>query len=190
MDSKLEEFRINVVLRGFGLTFKTTYDLFSYRKIDEGTELLVEALEVQNGQQCLDLGCGYGPVGIVMSKLNSQGKIYMADRDLVASEYSKINSKLNHALNCEVLLSNGFGNLQGLKFDVIVSNLPSHIAKEALMKILADASKSLNKGGKFYIVTTNKLRPFMERLLEPVFGKCETASRTSGYSVLLVRGLL
>lgn len=182
----MKDFTISENLRGFDLTFKTTYDLFSYKAIDEGTKLLIKVMDVNAAHTLLDLGCGYGPVGIVMAKLNPRATVYMVDRDFVAVEYTKQNVEINKIDNAEVLLSNGFSNLQHMQFDVIASNLPTHIAKESLTQMLQDAKKALRKNGRFYLVTTSRLKPFIDRLLTDVFGSVEKIEQRGEYVVSLV----
>jgi len=109
-------FEINTKLRGFDLKLRTTYGLFSCQKIDQGTRLLVKNLKVDKKKtNCLDLGCGYGVIGIVMAKLNPNGKTYLVDRDFVAIEYAKINCQTNRIKNGFPLLSDGFSHLFKIK---------------------------------------------------------------------------
>ncbi len=181
----MDKFNIATKLRGFDLTFKTTYDLFSFRKIDDGTKLLIDSVKVNNGEACLDLGCGYGAVGIVMAKLNPTGKVYFVDRDFIAVDFSKENCQINKVKNYETRLSNGFSNLKGINLDVIASNLPTHIAKEALEFMISDTKKHLSNNGRFYVVTVDRLRPYIERELRAVFGNSKQVSHNKNYSVSL-----
>ena len=142
------EFQIQDVLRGHDLIFKTTFGLFSYQKIDSGTKLLINTLDVANEGVYLDLGCGYGPIGITMAKLSPQSKVYFVDRDVVATEYTTTNCRLNNTPNSEVLLSNGFTRLTDLRFDIIAANLPSHISNDMLEWLLRDAKEHLKVGAR------------------------------------------
>lgn len=180
-----QEFIIREQLRGFDLVFKITYDLFSYKKIDSGTRLLIETLETPPSAVCLDLGCGYGAVGIAMAKLNPNGKIFFVDRDLVAVGYTKTNCQANGVENFDVRLSNGFDNLKGVKFDVIAANLPTHIAKPALEKMIADTKDHLNNQGQFYVVCVSRLKPYIQRELQQTFTEVNMYSRNTNYSVLV-----
>lgn len=180
-------FTIQEQLRGFDLTFKTTYDLFSYKKIDSGTRILVDALEIPAGANCLDLGCGYGPVGVVMGKLNPYGRVFFVDRDFVAVEYSQINCLENGVKNFEARLSNGFDNLKDHSFDVVASNLPSHIAKESLEKMIVDTKKHLRPGGKFFVVCVSRLKPYIQRELTKVFPDVEIGKHNREYVVLIAK---
>ena len=181
----MSEFEIRTNLRGFDLHFKTTYDLFSYRKIDDGTKLLIKAIEVGRGDTCLDLGCGYGPIGISLAKLNPSGEVYMVDRDVVAVKYAKENCELNQVKNCIVIASNGFEGVKDKNFAVVASNLPTHIAKESRLQWFKDAKEHLVKNGKLYVVTVNKVQPFVRRSFNEIFGNYKKVEMSNMHTVSL-----
>ncbi len=161
-------------LKGFNLKFYSTWGLFSPEHIDEGTEHLINELAVKETHTCLDLGCGYGAIGIVMAKLAPQGRVHMVDKDFVAVEYAKKNAEANGLTTCEVYLSNGFSNVPAdIKFDVIASNLPAKPSKELYQILFEDAKKYLNPGGKFYVVVISGLKEFIKRSFKEIFGNCE-----------------
>jgi len=172
-------------LRGFKIMFHSTWGLFSARTIDKGTQLLIDQLIVNKDDDCLDIGCGYGPIGIVMAKLAPEGKTVMVDKDFVAVEYAKKNAELNNIQNCEILLSNAFSNIGERKFDLITSNLPANVGKEMLNIILYDAHAHLKKDGKLYIVTIAGLRNFIKRNFMEIFGNYKKVKQSSGYNVAL-----
>lgn len=182
---KLEEFTIKENLRGYDLILKSTFGLFSYKQIDNGTKLLIDTMEVNNGDICLDLACGYGVIGIVLAKLNPTGKIYLSDRDFVAVDYVKKNCELNNIKNYEAVLSNGFSHLGDIKFDLIVSNLPSHISNEMLKWILSDAKEHLKPNGRLYIVSVSKLKNFMKKQFIDFFGNYKKANHNKMHIVSL-----
>ena len=157
-------------LREMDFTFHSTWGLFSPRSVDEGSRLLIERLEVESTDVCLDLGCGYGAIGLVMGRLASKGKVYMVDRDFVAVEYAAKNIQANRLRNCDVRLANGFDDLAGLRFDVVAANLPAKVGKELLTILLSDAKRRLRRGGKIYLVTVSGLRIFIKRMCEETFG--------------------
>lgn len=177
-------FRAN--LRGFDLIFHSTWGLFSPREIDAGTRLLLENIEVKEADVCLDLGCGYGAIGITMAKLASNGKVYMVDKDFVAVEYAKKNYRLNKLRNCEVRLSNAFSNIERyLMFDLIASNLPANVGKEMLYIILSDAKAHLKDGGKLYVVTIAGIKDFIKRNFMNIFGNYEKVRQGREHAVHL-----
>lgn len=180
---KPQDYTLQENLRGHELAFATTHGLFSYKKIDDGTKLLIDSVEFRDGDNILDLGCGYGPIGIALAKNNPKGKVFMVDRDFVAVEYAQKNCERNRLSNCEVLLSNGFSHLEGRKFDVIVSNLPSHFSNDMLEWILQDAKNHLQAGGKLYVVTVSKLGKFIKRKFESIFGNYEKVNHDKMYTI-------
>ena len=183
-------FEINAKLGGFDFKFKTTYGLFSYQKIDRGTRLLVENLKIGEKKiNCLDLGCGYGVIGMVMAKLNPNSKTYLVDRDLVAIEYTETNCQTNRIKNGFPLLSDGFSHLPEIKFDLVAANLPTHLAKPALEKIIFDTAKQLNKKGKIYLVCVSKLQPYFQKQLKKHFGNFKKIDSNKSHVLLFAQKL-
>ena len=172
-------------LRGFNLNFSSTWGLFSSKSIDAGTRLLIDHLEVDIGDTCLDLGCGYGAIGLVMAKLSSNGQVYMVDKDFVAIEYATKNAKRNCLQNCEAILSNAFSHLPQTQFDVISSNLPANAGKELLRIILLETRNYLSPNGKLYVVTISGLREFIKRNFEEVFGNYQKLKQSRTHTVSL-----
>jgi 16S rRNA G1207 methylase RsmC len=157
-------------LRELELSFHSTWGLFSPREIDEGTRLLVKHIELARDADCLDLGCGYGALGVVLARLAPGGHTTLVDKDFVAVEFARKNAALNGAANVDVRLSNGFSRVERAGFDVIASNLPAKTGKELLYLLLCDARAHLAPGGKLWLVTISGLRRFIERNLLEVFG--------------------
>jgi 16S rRNA (guanine1207-N2)-methyltransferase len=165
------------------LRFYTTWGLFSPRAIDDGSQLLLDYLEIDNDDNCLDLGCGYGVLGLCMAKSAPDGHTLLVDKDFVAVEYSEKNRLLNKIDNASCLLSNGFDQVPKQQFDVIVSNVPAKVGKEMLYIYLFDALDYLKPGGSFYIVTITGLRQFFKRGFHEVFGHYEKIKQGKTYTV-------
>lgn len=172
-------------LKGFDLTLTSTWGLFSPKTIDAGTRLLIDYMEIEENDQCLDLGCGYGAIGIVMAKIAKQAEVYMVDKDFVAVEYAKCNVQHNNLTNCHVLLSNGFSHLHNIKFDVIASNLPANVGKEMFHIFLSDARQFLNRNGKLYVVTISGLREFIKHNFRKEFGNYQKVKQQKTHTVAL-----
>ena len=166
-----------------GLNFKTTWGLFSPRAIDDGSRLLLEHLELAPADNCLDLGCGYGVLGLCMAKMAPQGHTLMIDKDFVAVDYAEKNRLLNRIENASSMLSNGFDQVPEQQFDIIVSNIPAKVGKEMLYIYLFDALRYLKPGGCFYIVTITGLRQFFKRGFSEVFGHYEKIKQGKTYTV-------
>jgi 16S rRNA G1207 methylase RsmC len=182
------DLEFEVELRGHSLRFASRFGLFSPRGVDEGTRLLLDHLEVGEADDCLDLGCGYGPIGVTMAKLAPRGHTVLVDRDAIAVEYARRNVEGNALGNAEVLLGDGFEGLGERRFDVVASNLPAKAGNEALYLLLADARASLRPGGRCTVVTLSGMRRFVERALEELFGNYDKTKqgRTHTVSTALV----
>lgn len=178
-----EDIVFTEILRDQRFTFHSTWGIFSPREIDAGTRLLLDYLEIKESDDCFDLGCGYGPIGVTMAKLAPQGQTLLADKDFIAVEYANKNAKVNGLANCEAILSNGFSHVGDRKFDVICSNVPAKVGKEMLHLLLHDAKKHLKPGGCIYVVTITGLRRFIERNFEEVFGNYEKLKQGRDYTV-------
>ena len=174
-------------LCGQPLKFRTTWGIFSPKAIDEGTRLLLSHLEVNPTDDCMDLGCGYGPIGITVAKLAPQGRTLMVDKDYVAVEYAKKNIEINSLKNAEARLSNAFSAVGDQQFDLIVSNIPAKVGKEMLAIINQDAMDHLRPGGRFYVVSVNGLRQLFKREFTEVFGNYKKVKQGKNYTVSMAR---
>ena len=181
------DIRFTDVLAGERLEFATTWGLFSPRRIDDGTRLLLAHAEVRPTDHCLDLGCGYGPIGLTFARKAPEGRCTLVDKDFVAVEYSRRNAALNGLANVDCLLSNGFAQIADRRFDVIASNLPAKVGRELLYTYLLDAWDQLNPGGCLYVVTITGLRRFIERGFREVFGNYDKLKQGRDYTVAVAR---
>ena len=184
VDRLREPIRFEAQLAGRTLRFASTWGLFSPREIDEGTRLLLAHLEVAPDADCLDLGCGYGAIGLALAALAPAGQTLMVDKDFVAVDFAERNARRNRLDNARVLLSNGFDQVpKDLRFDRITSNVPAKVGKELLSILLHDARDRLRPGGRVYVVTINGLREFMKRNLQEVFGNYDKLKQGAHYTV-------
>lgn len=183
--------QIETTLAGQHLRFTTTWGLFSPREIDSGTWLLLKQfedghIELNPTDDILDLGCGYGPLGLTLARLAPQGKTLLLDKDFVAVDYTRKNIELNRIANAEVMLSNGLAQIpKDRRFDVIVSNVPAKVGKEMLYIMLDDARAHLKPGGRIVLVTISGLREFFKRTLVEMFGNYEKVKQGKDYTVSL-----
>lgn len=127
--------------------FETKPGLFSKDRVDLGSGFLIEKMRIKSDDVVLDLGCGYGPIGIVAAKHFNPKMVYLVDTDIRAIKYCERNIELNKIQNAKAVLSDGFENLKGLQFDVVLSNPPSHLPKETILEFLNGSKEHLRLGG-------------------------------------------
>jgi len=185
IDKLRQDIIVQSNMRDVQLILHSTWGIFSPREIDEGTELLLKYIEVNANDDCLDLGCGYGPIGLTLAKLAPQGHTTLVDKDFVGIEYTKQNISRNNITNAEALLSNGFDHIRDRQFDLVVSNIPAKVGNEMLSLFLHDAWQQLKPGGRFYIVTINGLRDYMKRNFKEVFGNYKKCKQGKNYTVAM-----
>ena len=174
---------IETTLGGHKLTLAATWGLFSPKAIDEGTELLARYIEVRPTDNCLDLGCGYGPLGLMLAISAPEGIIHLVDKDFIAVDYSNKNAAANKLSNATAFLSNGFDQIDpDQKYDIIVSNVPAKIGDELLILFLHDAYAHLNSGGKLYVVTISGLKEYFKRRMNEVFGNYDKLKQSKTYT--------
>jgi 16S rRNA (guanine1207-N2)-methyltransferase len=170
-------------VRGFELALQTQPGVFAHRELDEGTRLLIEAMRVSPTARVLDWGCGYGVIGIVAAKLATRGHVTLVDADIRATRLAQRNLELNGVENAEVVLGDGAHDLPPkTRFDVILSNPPTHSGREVLDDLVASAYKALRPRGQLYLVINRLLS--LRREVESVFGNTETAARHKGFVVI------
>jgi 16S rRNA (guanine1207-N2)-methyltransferase len=165
-------------------TFVTDNGVFSKTGVDYGTLVLLESCEKENLHgEILDMGCGYGAIGIVLKGLVPSAHVTCADVNPRACELTAINAEKNE-LPVEVLVSDGYAAVEG-SFDAIVTNPPIRAGKKVIYPMFEDAFAHLHAGGIFLAVIRRAqgAESAQKKLLE-VFGNCEIISRDRGYWVL------
>lgn len=172
------------VLHGQKLILHSTWGLFNPESVDDGTRLLAEAIDVAPDAVCLDLGCGFGALGLTLAKLCPKGQVHLVDKDFVAVEYANKNAKLNGLKNAKAYLSNGFSAVpKDQLFDLIVSNLPAKAGKEMLYIMMNEARDHLKPGGKFMVVTISGLKEYIKRSFKEAFGNYEKVDHSNTYLI-------
>lgn len=141
---------VNCKINDIDFKFITDNGVFSKHGLDFGTRSLLENLDIDNiNGNVLDFGCGYGPIGIYISKVKNI-KVDMVDINLRSIELAKKNALLNK-VSVNIFESDIYKNIDK-KYDFIISNPPIRVGKEILYKILFDASNYLNSNGELWIV--------------------------------------
>ena len=179
-----QDLTIQTALMGHTLTFNTTWGIFSPREIDSGTDLLLRYLDVKPDEVALDIGCGYGPIGLAIAASAPQGRVHMVDKDFVAVDYANKNAQRNKLNHAQAYLSNGLSAVpKDILFTTVVSNIPAKVGKEMLSILLHDIHAQLAPGGQLVVVTINGLRDYMKRNFNEVFGNYEKVKQGKDYTI-------
>jgi 16S rRNA (guanine1207-N2)-methyltransferase len=184
MTSLRQDIRFEAELQGHLVRFQTTWGVFSPREIDSGTDLLLKFIKVAPDEKILDLGCGYGPIGITLALSAPKGQVTMVDKDFVAVDYANKNALLNGVGHARALLSNGLAHLPAeLSFTTVVSNIPAKVGKEMMSIFLQDIYQRLEPNGQLVVVTINGLRDYMKRTFSETFGNYEKVKQGKDYTI-------
>ena len=172
------------VYRGERLRFVTDAGVFSKGEVDTGTRLLLEALPEEMDGEILDLGCGWGVIGISIAKKWPECRVTMADVNLRALELSRENAKRNRA-EAEIVESDGMAVLAGRTFDAVVTNPPIRAGKQVIYQMFADAAKGLKPGGALYLVIRKQQgAESCMKYLKTLYEEVEKLDRSGGFWVL------
>lgn len=176
----IHELRVNLL--GDWFTFFTDSGVFSKKMIDYGSQVLLNALEVEEGGRLLDVGCGYGPLGIALAKTKGLD-VTMVDINHRALDLAKKNAEKNH-VSANIFQSSVYDNVEG-EFDYIISNPPIRAGKEIVHRIISESINHLVVGGTLTIVIQKKQgAPSAKAKMAEVFGNVETVKKDKGYYIL------
>lgn len=184
--SNPEQFKEVVI--GQALSLTSDAGVFSRGQMDFGTRTLIEA--VQTDKKCsgplLDMGCGYGVVGIALAAANPERTIHMVDINERAVALAKQNAEVNAVENVIIQQSSLFENIVERSFSAVVSNPPIRAGKQVVHGILEQSYDYLQPGGKLYIVIQKKQgAPSAKKKMQAVFGNVERIALEKGYWVLM-----
>lgn len=175
---KLIQFKI----RDVEYTMETDHGVFSKAGLDYGSRVLLEAILPLEAHSILDLGCGYGPIGIVLKK-ETKAQVTMSDINPRAIKLAAKNAVRNH-VNVETILSDGFQDISS-SFDAIVCNPPIRAGKQVYYQWISDAGSYLNENGCLFLVARKQQgAPSLIKECEQYFSQVQVIERNSGYYVI------
>ncbi|MCM3497181.1 MULTISPECIES: class I SAM-dependent methyltransferase [Paenibacillus] len=171
-------------LRGHSLSFISDAGVFSKSGIDYGSRVLIDAMEFAPDASVLDVGCGYGPIGLTAARLAPQGHVTMIDINSRAVELARENARHNGIANVTILESDLFAAVKDQAFDVVLTNPPIRAGKETVHTIFAEAWNHLRQGGQLWVVIQKKQgAPSAKAKLEALFGQVEEVTKDKGYRI-------
>ena len=173
---------LRVELLGEKMTFLTDAGVFSKKMIDFGSQLLLKCLEVDEGETVLDVGCGYGPLGLSLAKAYGV-QATMVDINNRALDLARQNAERNK-VEATIFQSNIYEQVEE-EFDHVISNPPIRAGKQVVHEIIEKSQNFLETGGDLTIVIQKKQgAPSAKSKMEDVFGNCEVVKKDKGYYIL------
>lgn len=181
-DSAHDIHELKVTLLGQSFTFLTDSGVFSKKMVDYGSQVLLNTLDFEKGKTLLDLGCGYGPLGTSLAKVQGV-KPTMVDVNNRAIDLAKQNAQKN-GVEADIFQSDIYEKVNGT-FDYIISNPPIRAGKQVVLTIISESINYLKVGGNLTIVIQKKQgAPSAKAKMEEVFGNVEILKRDKGYYIL------
>ncbi len=180
---------LRFLYRGQVLNCTTDRGIFSSEGLDPGTSLLIENMELGENDRVLDLGCGWGAIGIAAAIGAPRGRTTLTDVNHRAVHLARSNVKINHLTNVEVLQGELFAPVGEELFDLIVSNPPYKAGREVILAILQGAPAHLREEGRLLLVGKGSQGIlYYQAWLRERWRSVDVLARSSGYRVLLARG--
>ena len=171
------------VYRGHGLNFMTDAGVFSKGEMDTGTRLLLDALPDVYGD-VLDLGCGWGAIGVAVKKKYPAAHVTMVDVNRRALELCRFNAVRN-GITAECLESDGMAEVMERTFDFIITTPPIRASKPVIYRMFADAASRLNPGGALYLVIRKQQgAESCMKYLKTLYAKVDKVDKSGGFWVL------
>ena len=175
---------VRFAYRGHELVFATDSGVFSRTELDRGTEVLIDTLPDDVSGQVLDMGCGYGAIGVAVGAHWPACRITMADVNQRACALARRNAEQN-GVAARVLESDGYQNIMGEKYDLILQNPPIRAGKAVIYRMFADASQCLCPGGELWLVIRKQQgAPSAITYLRTLFDSVETVEKKSGFWII------
>ncbi|MDC3417786.1 class I SAM-dependent methyltransferase [Aquibacillus salsiterrae] len=176
-------------LKGHLYTFTSDEGVFSKSEIDFGSRTLIDEFRVPSiPGDILDLGCGYGPIGLSIAKTNPERKVVLCDINERAVALAKKNAEQNNIDNVEIAVSDRLESFQNRKFASVVTNPPIRAGKKVVHQLFEDSFKALLPNGELWVVIQKKQgAASAQDKIEYLFSHVEIVKRNKGYFILYAR---
>ena len=183
-ESKHKPGLVTYTYRGQALRFETDSGVFSRTEIDRGTDILLCTLPETLAGDVLDLGCGWGAIGVSIAKANPACRVVMADVNRRALQLSRDNLERNKT-TAEVMESDGMAAVLDRSFDAVITNPPIRAGKQVIYKMFADSAAHLKQGGALYLVIRKQQgAESCVKYLKTLFAQVEKLDKSGGFWVL------
>ena len=176
--------KISYFFKGTELTFFADNGVFSKGGIDFGSNLLLKTVNLSGASKVLDVGCGYGTIGITLAKIYKKIDVTMVDVNKRAIGLCELAIKENNILNARVFESNVYENVTDT-YDLIISNPPIRAGKNVVHGIILGAYERLNCGGAMWCVIQKKQgADSAKKALKEVYKSVEVIEKDKGYEII------
>ena len=155
-------------IAGIRLLFDTAPNLFSPKRPDRGSLAMLSCINFEPSDKVLDLGCGYGLIGIYAAKIIGAERVWMVDNNQTAVEYAVKNLAVNGVDGVSVVMSDGFREIREANFTKIICNPPYHVDFSVPKRFIEKGFNRLVLDGAMYMVT--KRKPWYQNKLRSIFG--------------------
>lgn len=182
-----EDFRIiEEVFHQQSYTFITSSGVFSKKRVDFGSRLLIKTVQIGTAKEILDLGCGYGPIGLVIASTYPDVHVTMVDINPRAVELAKENAKRNKVEGqTSIYLSDGYAAIPDSQFDLVLINPPIRAGKSVVYRLFAETKKHLKPGGRLSIVIRKQQgAESAKKELAKLYPKVDLLKQKKGYWVI------
>ncbi len=179
--------KIRTIIRSIPLTLVLAPGVFSSEHVDEGTRLLAENMVIMSDWDILDMGCGYGVLGIVAAKLAPKGRVVMVDINKLAVKLAMMNTRINGVSNAEVRWGDLYNAVVGERFNTVISNPPITAGLELNRRLIIGAREHLKPGGLLQIVVPKKLRSRFEEILFKNYDVVERVAKSGSHVVFIAK---
>ena len=170
--------------QGKHLIYTTDHGVFSRQRLDYGSRVLMDAIDIGNAKSMLDVGCGYGTMGIALKSVHEDLQVLMTDVNKRAISLAKENIKCNNLEGIDVIESDVYENVHD-RYDLVISNPPIRAGKKVVSAIISGSYDHLNEGGRLVIVIQKKQgAPSAKKLMEEIFGNATVIKKDKGYYIL------
>ena len=181
---------ITIDVRNQQLSLITDAGVFSKAGVDFGSRLLINQMDITNEDRILDMGCGYGVIGLVAARLASRGKVVMVDTNERAIALAKENALRNHIFNATILQSDLYTNIPAQRFTKIITNPPIRAGKQVVHHIYEEAKNWLEQSGQLWIVIQKKQGAASTlKTLEESYRLVDVIAKDKGYYIIRAQGI-
>lgn len=173
-------------LRGHTFTFETDAGVFSKSEVDFGSRVLIDTFEMPEVEgDVLDVGCGYGPIGLSIAKAIPERFVHMMDINTRAIALAEKNAQVNGVQNVRIFESNGLASVGDVKAAAILTNPPIRAGKETIFRFYDESYEKLVEGGELWVVIQKKQgAPSTVSHLEELFSEVDVVEKKKGYWII------